>query len=481
MRKALFFTVTPLLLLVICFGFIQYKLLLPRDQVEITCLSSSGDITKADGLQVGLTSTYDNHLFWHTRYIFGDMPLTDTTYRFYATEQRRSASADYSGLMIMTDIPFHLDTSVDPNTLTGLPRVLRELYDSLKPGEEGEITFCLKDYYTYYPLSCYIALPSFYDGYDREMEESTEQNMQPAEWLCQELQKRFAVPVRDEDVISVAISRGGSENHATGISISGEACIPTDIFTNPDMYTEDSVFFAFTPEKGLDISGIAYEPGLYRLSYTKNASHFFEMDTLTNIYPMRSGDILFYAKLIEDDSRLLLFTRESGRDLLTEIDMSTCRVMQQLAIREDKKEEDARPSVFAYDDFIVTVYVEEEIDVIVRRPDKSYAIDLISPLNAETNLNTYKWPLVFYYRPGQLALLSPYDRDQETLAFSARQYSYDACGFSLFLYEKQGLVFRGHFMSNLNISGEPEQNEKKYNYRCRLSQIDPLTLDCPLS
>ena len=129
-----------------------------------------GDKSYANGVTVFTRAHYDEHLFWNTTYTIGETPKISTDYEFHYSPQYEYGERSYQALTLDVDFKYGVDTRTPAEECVGLQKAYRELYDELKPGEQGKKSIYLQNYYTYYPVRISIDLPGVLwqgNDYDR--------------------------------------------------------------------------------------------------------------------------------------------------------------------------------------------------------------------------------------------------------------------------------------------------------------------------
>jgi len=102
MRKAM---ILALLVLLLCLGGVYYAAATinqNRDQVVIEEEILYGDKACAEGLTALVHTTLDYHLFWDTTYVLGEVPVTQTEYRFSAKEESPDYDWGHHGVQLDT-------------------------------------------------------------------------------------------------------------------------------------------------------------------------------------------------------------------------------------------------------------------------------------------------------------------------------------------------------------------------------------------
>jgi len=200
-----------------------------------------GDKSHAEGVTVFTRALYDDRLFWNTTYTIGEAPNISTEYEFYHSPQYENHERTYEALILDVDFKYGVSMTTPAEESVGLQKAYRELYDELKPGEKGEKTIYLQDYYTYFPFRFAIDLPGvLWQGNDYDRLDFDEYINERAVW--DKFNEFFKIPIpEDLPPIEISVSRHANDNGA-GAGSSGHDVI---YYVNvANVYSDDRVFFS---------------------------------------------------------------------------------------------------------------------------------------------------------------------------------------------------------------------------------------------
>ena len=98
-----------------------------------------GDRSAADGLNLKLHTNQSYQLFWDTTCEFDNEVAVNTDYKFYSMNHPVDSPESFFGISFMCnpDVVMYTDYTMNQ---AGLAGAYKELFDSLKPGEEKEKT-----------------------------------------------------------------------------------------------------------------------------------------------------------------------------------------------------------------------------------------------------------------------------------------------------------------------------------------------------
>lgn len=431
-----------------------------------------GDLAYADGLSVLTKAHYDDHLFWNTTYTIGEHPTTQNEYTFHYAEHYTSGERVHRALMLDADFQYGVDTRVSAEERVGLQKAYRELYDELAPGEQGKKTIRLQDYYTYYPIRVDIDLPGvLWNGnhYDRILDEDYVNERR----VWDRFNEFFRIPIpEDLPSFEISVSRHLNDSSAgAGSSGHGQGYY----FNVRSTHTDNRVFFSIGNKyelndeketKYVDTSLIPGGYGLYSFTFrnVRNASNTsgntttfhpgyetgVEADTLAMVFPLEQYAEVIYLTMSQDQSKLLMFTKEYDITYLTVIDVADMKQLQKIRITDAE-----HFTFFDYDDFIV-LNGWDDIAVIERHPDGLYSLAFHVPRMKEVNDSNF-----------QKGVATAMAFDGEKLAIVDRTGdavypSLELCGFTVAIYDQSGLLCYAEYESSLSATTDASN----YSFHC---------------
>ncbi len=431
-----------------------------------------GDRSYADGITVFTRAHYDDHLFWNTSYTIGDTPKTLTDYEFYYFDHYEYRERSYQALTLDVDFKYGLDTATPLEECEGLQKAYRELYDAIRPGETGTKMIRLQDYYTYYPVRVRFDLPGvIWQGNDYDRLAFDEYVNERAVWDA--FNEFFKIPIpEDLPAFEISITKD-LRGEGVGVGSSGH---DRDYYFNVrETYTDDRVFFSignrFDLKDGedmryIDTNLIPGGYGIYSFTYknvrnsenTKGNTTIFhpgyetgiEADSLAMVFPLEQHVEVIYLTMSNDESKLLMFTREHGVTYLTVIETGSMSALQKIEVTKDQYF-----TFYPYDDCIV-LNGWDSISVIEKQADGLCRLAFSVPRMNDINDSNY-----------QKGVATTMDFDGETLVMvdRAAEKTYgtlELCGFTVAVYNNTGLVYYGEYESSLSAIADPHN----YAFNC---------------
>lgn len=467
MRKA---TMAALLLLILSVGgvcFAASGVYEAHDQVVLTETVVYGDRAAANGLTVRLDDMYGRHLFWDTTYAIDTQTRTETKYSFSASEISESRPRTYSGISMGAQPSF--ETSQGAETEMG--RAYQELYDSLKPGESTSVTFRLKDYMDYYPISVSLDLPGVYDSIEGEETPDWVPDRGSPYYALLKIRDYFRIPVLEEECYEVSIQKYEASNvsGSRGMDVAGSDHFYMSTFSD---LTDDACYFTFDAHsqegKLMDLSRLPEGYGIYRLPYEEvryNESGqrvcSVDGDGLAMVCPLDPDVRLLRLKVSEDQTRLLLHAVENGEYRLTVIDLETMEVLQKLKIA-DWPEGYLSWQHYDGDGYVaILLYDLQELAVVAVTDGGEYELRYTCEIDPNQSERLFSRAATAF--------------DGERLAFAGGlddlYGSYYTCSFFLTVYDPSGLVYHGEYRNSLSTGSYPNSA-----YFCRSRNYGPPSL-----
>ena len=431
-----------------------------------------GDKSYANGVTVFTRAHYDEHLFWNTTYTIGATPNISTDYEFHYSPHYEYGERSYQALTLDVDFKYGVDTRTPAEECVGLQKAYRELYDELKPGEQGKKSIYLQDYYTYYPVRIAIDLPGVlwqgndYDrlGFDEYINERT---------VWDKFNEFFKIPIpEDLPPIEISVSRHTNDNNAG----SGSSGHDRDYYFNvQDVYTDDRVIFSIgnmydlkdgEDPKYIDTSLIPGGYGLYSFKHknVRNSSNtqgnnttfypYYETgidaDSLSMVFPLEQHQEVIYLTLSNDESKLLMFTKEHETTYLTVIDVATMNQLQKIEITDAKQF-----TFYEYENCIV-LNGWEYISVIEKQEDGLCRLAFTVSRMKEVNDSNYQ---------KGVATTMSFHNEKLVIVDRTGDKTYgslETCGFTVAIYNSTGLVYYGEYESSLSANANPHD----YAFNC---------------
>jgi len=432
-----------------------------REKANVTITENVlyGDKAYANGVTVFTRAHYSDKLFWNTTYTIGDAPKTTTDFEFHHTRYDENVQSEPRGVTLYVDLQYGVNLMKPADACTGLEKAYRELYEATKPGTKGTKTIRLQDYYTYYPIRIgSMDLPGvMWNEYSYVGTEEVGN-------IRDVFQEFFKIPVpEDLPAFTISLVRDGRGN-VIGSSVSGNAF---DYWLNTrSAYTSDRVFFSINnkldntegQELYVDTDLIPGGYGIYAFSYknvrdSANAQGMetgIEEETLAMVFPLEQNAEVLYITVNNDESKLLLFTRQRGITHLTVIEIATMQQLQKIEITEAKQY-----TFYEYDNCIV-LNGWEYISVIEKLDSGLCRLAFTVPRMEEVDgSELQKGVMTAMAYDGEKLVIIDRTGDE-------RFGSLPLCGFTAAVYNAAGLLYYGEYQSSLSLSVDPSN----YAYNC---------------
>lgn len=441
-----------LLLLVIAVGgsaAVFSQIFSKRDQVEITQETVFGDPAAAEGLTVTIPAGYRDQLFWETTCNLGEKTGADSSYVFFQTAQQAEETPREPYLQLSTQLYMGYRENSGED---GISQAYRELFEDTQPGTESERIIFLRDYYEYYPLSLEYQLTSSSDFSDLLMQEEYEMGAYDGEpkRLFSAFAAYFRIPVLEEETLRISIGKD-SEGR---IASTGSGSTDDDNFA---MYTVSAVrgnecYFAFdahTYEGNLvDVSQISGGFGIYRMTFRDLQGQDFGvgLESLETVYRLDPQAGILGLTLSEDESRLLLHTREGSDYVVTGIDLASMQPVQR-AVTKNVIVPNGGFSFFEEDGFFVVA--TDHLSVFTLEENGECSLALCVPIDYEKTNPTFLVNSTRMAFDGERLAVCDYLTDAGTFGPN----------FDVFVYDETGLVYDGRYHSSLSLGGVEGNND----------------------
>lgn len=290
-----------------------------RDQVEVVETVFSGDPAAAADLELTFRHRdQQGYLFWTTTFRPGEAPAAETAFRFSAEELEPDWSwADAPYVQLSIDVPYSVSGHFEPADLDGdfLFAMAADVAKRTPAGETRTETLLVEDYTQVYPLALSV-------NYDGRMGEYYTTITQEA------FGRYFQYQVAPGQQLEVSVTLDGSgmmTNVTAGFS-------DQPYLQSQGVVTERGAYFlAQVWDSGgpTDLLRCAQGQGIHFLPLCKKGPSWFDPAGLRLLYPLDPSNVL-YLGLTEDGGKLLLYTREADRLILTVIDAGTGAQLQRL-------------------------------------------------------------------------------------------------------------------------------------------------------
>ncbi|MBE6551513.1 MAG: hypothetical protein E7665_05185 [Ruminococcaceae bacterium] len=435
-----------------------------NDKVVFTENVIKGNSNVAKGVKLDLSATYGNFLVWDSTVSFDNTITTESDYKFYPTGYKYISENNYTGVNLMNYIEYGDHWNED--STTGINKAYKELYDSLKPGEEGTKEITLSDYYDYYPIHVEVLLPglSFHHMAYRNIGSYPE-------WagIITKLRDFFKIPVLPNEKLEISVSKPTESSYAQTIGL-GSGSNSSEAFNlyTLSAVTDEACYLTFDPKTTygniIDTSLIPGGFGIYRIPYitdekTGNVTSL-TADDLSMVHSLDPSDEYIHFCASHDKSELMLYTSEKGKYYLTVFDLN----MNILQKTELFKDHGTGAFVETKEDYVVFWGIDKEFTVLVKNDKGEYTVDMHTKLSEEdfyidvNNKDTYI----------DIQMFDSIDYKNKRLAIARTLYDekkwMSTCGFTLTVFDESGVAYRGDYTSSLDAG----INASNYVDRCRI-------------
>lgn len=470
MKKSLILILLLLVLSAVGIGYAHSTVNSFKDDVELAETTLVGDISAAEGLSINLRSHYQNHLFWDTTLLPGQLPTTE--FLFSQSKISEKIKRDYRGVQIYpgTNMSSSSNGNIELNNgnTGGMAAIFKDVASRTDNGTTHREKVYIKDYYDFYPMAFELDLPNNYYTWTNTFWEhesnndnstTTERNIS----FLEDIANYFRFPVLEEYQLEITITKDDDGNVVELSSSTLDGC--NVWFDVTYAYTSDSYYFAISAKTQdnllLDYSYVPGGYGIYRLPIaTIDEPIEVAIDDMDMVYPLAPTEQILVFKLNADKTKLLLVVQEENSYILKILDSKTAQELQRIPLM-DVHDEYWGTQLYVGDDFLVTLFNEREFLVLQETDRDSYAVQYSGVL-PEDELFSFN-----YTNP-----VMAFDGERLAVATINDRYSNDTvCGFSLVVCDETGILYAGRYDSSLD-KGQPE----RYSDRCKAMDYVPLSI-----
>lgn len=278
---------------------------------------------------------------------------------------------------------------------------ITEALSNLEKTGEMTVSCKLSDYYDEYPIQWDLRFPYDYElswdcvvlrqeEYRCMMEEvkngtrnSSDERLAQYHKVDQGLRNFFRFPVREEDVLTLTITKQG-EFYDGNYSLNREAMIRT-----ASALTDRGIYFSIEPSADIDFSQVPGGLGVYFLPYdtipvvmecedengevvTKDTFCVESVlaDQIRTIYSLPEGERMMTVEASKDRKKVLLFTSDQNeRRFLTVFDAETAAEVERLELTGNGKPVDC-DQVFVGQDYLVIHWSNQTLTVLTQENER---------------------------------------------------------------------------------------------------------------
>lgn len=431
-----------------------------KDTVTITEEVRYGDATLADGVTVDLKVQYDDHLLWNTTYEKNSGEKTDTEFRFLAQELVWAFEYREDPVAINVSYESTIDIASPIESLSGLARAYREIYEETQPGTEVSKSISVKDYYEYYPLFIRLELPDNTIWGAESWLSDGSGFVNGEQELYEKFTDFFRIPVEEKDCIEVVVDRDQSNGMMTQSSSSDYLQLYSE-----SVMTEDGMCYFTLNNKTsdgrvMDSSLIPGGYGLYSFRFGKPGTYSksgVDIDSLKMTYALDENITILYLSLNKEQTKLLLFTEEAEEYYFSVIDRDTMKLSQKLKLA-------SWGEICEYDDFLVVS--GEQISLFAVTEDGGYEQRFsIASEQPELQVRWKLLPEASMDYNGEHLIVANWLMEQE-------HNWMQTCDFYLLICGPKGLEYYGTYRNSLAVNQSPIE----YNDDCLPFGEDAITV-----
>lgn len=429
-----------------------------REDVEVFENVLLGSPEEVEGVQVDVTATYEDHLFWKVSHKHGQKPETDTSFEYSGAAKRQSRFI-YSRFISCYCEMYYGYTGRPEDLLAGdvgvtmLYEPAKALLEETPDGETKQVTVRLSDYYDYYPLAFYT----------NSTDEVTVANL--GEEDIYTLRDYFRIPVADDILVDVKVDR--SSLNKPNISVEMQ---PHDLENggyNADFecvsFVRDGRLFFSINFNGNDISCIKGGYGIYTLDLPENKNDVGWAKTVKTVIPLEANLSVMDMRASEDGERLnAVCIDKNSRLHLFVYSLKDMSLSQEVELGGSDR---YSASVFWNGDRLLTI--NDAINYVEPDREGVYHIKASAPSTDSYDLGYHiRYPLEFAF-DGQRLVIVSYGR-------------YSPVSWVMCVIDERGLVYLSESYTSLNAPIYKSDNTigrfDTYSWSVGYSDIEPLRL-----
>ena len=477
MRKV---TIIMFIVLILALGgtcFAAVKIYDSRDEVRLTEMTAWGNKDSINDLTMQMNIMYKDRLRWKTMVPMGKPEEAVTEYMSSITPVYADFDRD-SGLsmesFMYTDI---VQDNILQGTLKGVTRAYAELADTIGPGEEAETEIYLKDYMDFYEYTIRLYIPGT-DIYRNPGWSNKSEKQEQEKYAIKKLNEFFKIPVLEDERHSITIGK----NEHGDIYHTGSGNGESDLFY---MWTfnaiaENELYFTFDTHSRdgvvVDTSLIPGGYGIYQLPFDSSLEGSEEntdrisadVDGLKMVYSLDSQIDVMHLHLNENKDKLVLHAEESGKYVVTIIDVATMNTLQKIEVMDWDK--DYGYQIYENDNFFVNMVhkpkEEGKIEVVVFAENKNAECEIafISEIQNK-NIPSFNTSNIYLAFDGKRLAMSGFLEDE-------KQGYRETCNLFLAVCDASGMQYYGEYRNSLETGYDPDS----YYYHCQGDGWEPIVL-----
>lgn len=477
MRKV---TIIMFIVLILALGgtcFAAIKIYDSRDEVTLTEMTAWGNKDSIQDLTMQMNIMYKDRLRWKTMVPMGKPEEAVTEYTSSITPVYADLDRD-TGLSMDSSI----DTSLVQDKILqgkadGITKAYMELADTIGANEEAEKEIYLKDYIEYYQYTVQLDIPGT-DIYRNPGWSNKSEKQEQEKYAIEKLNEFFKIPVLENERYTITIGK----NEYGDIYHTGSGNGESDLFYMWTFHAiaENDFYFTFDTHSRdgvvVDTSLIPGGYGIYCLPFDgslegseENADRIsVDVDGLKMVYSLEPQIDVMHLHLNENKDKLILHAEESGKYVVTIIDVATMNTLQKIEVMDWDK--DYGYQIYENDNFFVNMVhkpkEEGKIEAVVFTENKNAECEIafISEIQNKKipSFNTSNMYLGF---DGTRLAMSGFLEDEE-------QGYRETCNLFLAVCDASGMQYYGEYRNSLETGYDADS----YYYHCQGDGWKPIVL-----
>lgn len=477
MRKV---TIIMCIILILTLGgtcFAAVKIYDSRDEVTLTEMTAWGNKNSIQDLTMQMNIMYKDRLRWKTMVPMGKAEEAVTEYTSSITPVYADLDRDGGLSMDLSIDTSMIQDNILQGNLGGITKAYVELADTIGANEEAEKEIYLKDYIDYYRYTVQLDIPGT-DIYRNASWTNKTVKQEQEKYAIEKLNDFFKIPVLEGERHSIFVGKNEQGNiYHTG-SGSGES----DYYY---MWTfnaiaENDLYFTFDTHSWngvvVDTSLIPGGYGIYCLPFDgslegseENADRISaDVDGLKMVYSLDPQIDVMHLHLNDNKDKLILHAEESGKYVVTVIEVSTMNTLQKIEVMDWDK--DYGYQIYEEDNFFVNMVhktqEEGKIEAVVFTENKNAECEIafISEIQNK-NIPSFNTSNMYLGFDGTRLAMSGFLEDEE-------QGYRETCNLFLAVCDASGMQYYGEYRNSL----ETGYNLGRYSYHCHRDGLEPIVL-----
>lgn len=405
--------------------------------VKFTLEEEFGDRSLLEGVTFKSFISNERHLIWENTFDpFGE---TDSKLTF------KKIALNFTPPDVKQSLSFHSyshDFFFDANA--EIKAKLENTAKLVKEGESKQVDIKLADYYEYYPLYFTLTLSgtSIVQKYFSTEYISPDYTRDEAETLHKKLSEFLRIPVRDDDIWKIKISKTNGEYAYYCTNVQGfNFCCYSKIIGDKIYFTiRNSTDISIdSPGVKVDTSLIPGGYGIYTLPISDNKAR---CDSIETVYSIDENSTVLNMYKDESNSYIYLMLWKNGKYVVEIIDVKTMSKVYSEELFDYTNRDSIYPVI--KEDFSVFIKNDYEIKVIAKDENGGFSQTVHYLFPEDNKYYTESHPLEseFAYSDGRLIICTP---DIYNNVLSVERY----LDFEAFVITDNSLSYYGNWSCSL--------------------------------